>query len=169
MPQEKAKNAILTILFGLFLVSSLKLVSLIPSASRPTLLEAVTFAAALISPFVVLWGAAQLIAITTQSTQPQKKAIRVFGQLTGSFLLIIFLCVFHNLSPEPQFLVEALPAEQWGFGGLAPGMKYYVRPNMTCVIAYGDSHRLGLVRVVTNIKYLSGLSIPSPKLPPSGN
>ena len=67
----------------------------------------------------------------------------------------------------PTTVVEALPFDEWGFGTLPPGTAYYIGPHVSCITAFGQSRRLGLIRLVSNIHYVSLLSFPPQHTPPS--
>lgn len=67
----------------------------------------------------------------------------------------------------PTTVVETLSPGEWGFGSIPPGTAYYVQPQVSCVAGYGQSHRLGCLRVVTGIRYAGITTVPPPHLPPS--
>lgn len=67
----------------------------------------------------------------------------------------------------PAAVVETLSPGEWGFGGIPPGTAYYTHPQVSCMAGYGQSHRLGFLRIVTGIRYVGITTVPPPRLPPS--
>lgn len=95
-----------------------------------------------------------------QITKRHKAAALLAGIGIGAF-------VFSWMTADmPSAVVELLPVSEWGFGTLPRGTVYYVQPRVTCTGAYGQSYRLGVVRLVTGIQYFSGLSFPPLHTPP---
>jgi len=87
------------------------------------------------------------------------------GLMLGAVLWLIWTSLTSGLCPRLR--LEPLPIAEWGFGGLPPGTAYYFNPGDSCVFFYGDSLRLGPVRVITHIREGSTLALPPPKTPPS--
>ncbi len=67
----------------------------------------------------------------------------------------------------PLVRLELLPVAKWGFGGLPPGTAYYFNPGHMCVFFFGNSRRLGVVRVITHVREGNSLAIPPVRTPPS--
>jgi len=85
------------------------------------------------------------------------------GLMLGAVLWLAWTSLTDGMCPRLR--LEMLPVAEWGFGGLPPGTAYYFNPGYTCVFFYGDSSRLGVVRVITHIKEGSSLTIPPVKSP----
>ena len=95
-----------------------------------------------------------------QITKRHKAAALLAGIGIGA------LVCFWEPPMMPSTSVEMLPVTEWGFGTLPRGTVYYVQPRVTCTGAYERSYRLGVVRLVTGIRYFSILSFPPLHTPP---